>query len=789
MLSPNELLSFLVKNQTLSSSQVEALSKESQLFSSTVQLCTHLTSRGWLTPYQQTQILSGQQERLLLGPYRILEPLGEGGMGLVFKAKQVKLDRLVALKIIRPQILAARPEILSRFNREARAIAQLNHPNIVILFDADEFEGTHYIAMEYVEGQTLETLVRAGGPMGFKQSCDYIRQAALGLQHAYEVGLVHRDIKPSNILVAQKNNTEAGSSSAKLRRPALITIHQKEQVLATHLSSPTKLLGSWGQIKILDMGLARLTDGPEEDNAPRSDVTPLTRAGALLGTPDFIAPEQARDARKVDIRADIYSLGCTLYYLLTGRPPFAGGTDVQKLLRHVNEKPYPIEELRPGIPTALSQILNKMLEKKPEDRFQIPAVLANALEAIIIGNSPVPATVVAETPPIADTPVPPSPAKVPEGSRTVISEIALTGEPKESKTVIGPSLTALEQTTLRASEPIVTTVPIAPANSPNPKIPLQQPQTSGSIIAHSGMVGGVAISSDGRIVASAGVDSLVRVWEFNGSQPREMARFPAKNTEFSALAFSPNNDFLLISGINRGATQLSAWDFNSNTLTDLGTFAANNGCSAMAFSPTEDRVAASIGPFIITWKVRGKSLGSRDTLKGHTQAIRCLAWSTDGKYLLSGGEGRQVRVWKWGWFGASVLHMITGHNDHVTCADFSIDGTKIATGSLDRSIVLWDSKAPSHGTAVPLFGHPDNIRRVKFLPDGKHLLSIGESGQVFLWDITTSLRVAEFRLSQSAVISTAITADGKFFASGSFDGKITLFRLDTNLATTGINKV
>lgn len=789
MLSPNELLSFLVKNQILSSSQVEAVSKESQLFSSTVQLCTHLASRGWLTPYQQTQILSGQQERLLLGPYRILEPLGEGGMGLVFKAKQAKLDRLVALKIIRPQILASRPEILSRFNREARAIAQVNHPNIVILFDADEFEGTHYIAMEYVEGQTLETLVRAGGPMGFKQSCDYIRQAALGLQHAYEVGLVHRDIKPSNILVAQKN-TEIGSSSIKLRRPALITIHQKEQSLANNLSSPTKLLGSWGQVKILDMGLARLTDGPEEDNAPRSDVTPLTRAGALLGTPDFIAPEQARDARKVDTRADIYSLGCTLYYLLTGRPPFAGGTDVQKLLRHVNEKPYPIEELRPGIPTALSQILNKMLEKKPEDRFQTPATLANALEAIIVGNSPVPSTeVVAETPPIADTPVPPSPAQVPEGARTVMSEIALSGESKESKTVIGPSLTPREQTTLGASEPIVPTVPLAPANSPNPKIQLQQTRTYGAIVAHSGMVGGLAISSDGRIVASAGIDSVVRVWEFNGSQPREMAQFPAKNTEFSAIGFSPNNDFLLLSGINRGATQLWAWDFNSNTLTDLGTFAANNGCSAMAFSPTQDRAAASIGPFIITWKVRGKSLGSRDTLKGHTQAIRCLAWSPDGKYLLSGGEGRQVRVWKWGWFGASVLHMITGHNDHVTCADFSIDGTKIATGSLDRSIVLWDSKAPSQGTAVPLFGHPDNIRRVKFLPDGKHLLSIGESGQVFLWDITTSLRVAEFRLSQSAATSTAITADGNFFASGSLDGKVTLFRLDTNPTTAGINKV
>ncbi len=785
MLSPNELLSFLVKNQFLSSSQVDTVSKESQLFSSTVQLCTHLTSRGWLTPYQQTQILSSQHDRLILGQYRIMEPLGEGGMGLVFKAKQAKLDRLVALKIIRPQILASRPEILSRFNREARAIAQVNHPNIVILFDADEVEGTHYIAMEYVEGQTLEGLVRAGGPMGFKQSCDYIRQSALGLQHAYEVGLVHRDIKPSNILVAQKNSPEAGGSSIKLRRPALVTIQQKEQVIAGTITTPTKLLGSWGQVKILDMGLARLTDGPDEDNAPRSDVTPLTRAGALLGTPDFIAPEQARDARKVDHRADIYSLGCTLYYLLTGRPPFAGGTDVQKLLRHVNEKPFPIEELRPGIPTALSSVLNKMLEKKPEDRFQTPSLLANALEAIIVGSiTPIPSSdMIAETPAIGDTPIPPQ-DKIPEGAKTVVSQIPLTNAP-EQKTLIGSPPTSPAQTT--APGPIKAAIQTVQVTAPTIVGQLPQTRAYGTVVAHSGMVGGVAVSNDGRIVASAGVDSVVRVWEFNGSQPREMAQFPAKHVEFSAIAFSPNNDYLLISGINRDATQLWVWEYNSNILTDLGTFAANNGCSAIAFS--QDRVAAAVGPFVLTWKLKGKTFGSRDTLKGHTQAVRCLAWSPDGRNLLSGGEGRQVRVWKWGWLGASVAHMITGHNDHVTCADYSIDGGKIATGSLDRSIVLWDSKSPAQGTAVPLFGHPDNIRRVKFLPDGKHLLSIGESGQVFLWDTSTSLRVADFRLSQSAATTTAITPDGLFFVSGSLDGKVTLFRLENDPLLASAKKV
>ena len=157
------------------------------------------------------------------------------------------------------------------------------------------------------------------------------------------------------------------------------------------------------------MGLARLTDGGD-DEQPQNEYTPLTRAGALLGTPDFISPEQARDARNVDIRADIYSLGCTLYYCLTGKPPFPGGTDVQKLIRHQTEKPYPIEELRPGLPQEVHQVLNRMLEKRPEDRYQTPRQLADALEGYLspeVPHTPVPQSI-AETPPVAETPVPPT---------------------------------------------------------------------------------------------------------------------------------------------------------------------------------------------------------------------------------------------------------------------------------------------------------------------------------------------------------------------------------------------
>ena len=407
MLNPNELITFLSRHQFLSASQGEALNRERSRFVSSVQLCGELVQRNWLSPYQQAQLLSGNGEKLIIGSYRIQAPLGEGGMGMVFKAIQPKLNRVVALKVIRPQVLAARPEILSRFHREAQAIAQLNHPNVVILFDADEVNGTHFIAMEYVEGPTLEKMVRTQGPMAIRQASEYMRQSALGLQHAYEVGLVHRDIKPSNILVAQKGSSSEGrTSSMRMARPTLVTVRDRDRMQQSTTSS-AKLSQGWGQVKILDMGLARLTEGPDDDR-PQQEHTPLTRAGALLGTPDFIAPEQARDARNVDIRADIYSLGCTFYYVLTGKPPFPGGTDVQKLIRHQTEKPYAIEELRPGIPNEVTQILGRMLEKRPEDRYPTPRQLADALEQYVnptLPTTPIPSSV-AETPPVAETPVP-----------------------------------------------------------------------------------------------------------------------------------------------------------------------------------------------------------------------------------------------------------------------------------------------------------------------------------------------------------------------------------------------
>jgi serine/threonine-protein kinase len=307
-------------------------------------LAKELMQRGWLTPYQLNQIFLGRGRELVLGPYLLLERIGEGGMGQVFKAWHRVLDRVVALKVIRKDRLEC-PEAVRRFQREIVAASRLSHPNIVAAFDADEVEGTRYIALEYVEGTDLTKMVKQSGPLPIAQACDYMRQAALGLQHAFERGLVHRDIKPSNLLVTQ-GPKGMGSSAEQ------------------------------GVVKILDMGLVRMEDANEEENA-------LTNFQATLGTPDYIAPEQARDAHSADIRSDLYSLGCTFYYLLTGRVPFPGNSAMEKLLKHWMEEPTPIEDLRHDVPVELADMVRTLMAKKQEDRYQKPIELVAALTRLM----------------------------------------------------------------------------------------------------------------------------------------------------------------------------------------------------------------------------------------------------------------------------------------------------------------------------------------------------------------------------------------------------------------------
>lgn len=321
-----------------------------------------LLQRGWLSVYQVNQLLLGNGQELTIGPYYVLDKLGQGGLSSVFKGRHREQGNLVAIKIIKPEVFAS-PEGRQQFLQEVEAMARLDHPNVVQFCDADQFKDTYYFAMEYVDGTDLGKVIRLSGALPVHEACDYIRQAALGLQHAHERNLVHRDIKPVNLfltLVAQETPSAADVLFAT--RSELATARDNR---ATMQMKPI--------IKILDWGLACLRN-PSGTNAAADEPTQ-----SVVGTADYLSPEQARNPAGVDIRSDIYSLGCSLYFLLTGQAPYPDGSLMQKIIQHQQGEPRPIDEFRRDVPAPVAAIVKRMMAKQPEDRFQTPASAALAL--------------------------------------------------------------------------------------------------------------------------------------------------------------------------------------------------------------------------------------------------------------------------------------------------------------------------------------------------------------------------------------------------------------------------
>jgi serine/threonine protein kinase len=321
----------LAKSNLVERSAVDTALQGQAPFPAPLRLAAHLVKKGVLTKYQAEQLLQGRIANLYLGKYKILELLGRGGMGAVFLCEHQTMRRRVALKVL-STAKTKDASLVERFHREARAVGALNHPNIVQAHDVDSVGKTHYLVMEFVEGINLHDLVRKVGPLSVERATNYISQAADGLEHAFEAGLVHRDIKPPNLLLSRQ-----------------------------------------GIVKVLDMGLALFFKDDSDNLTAKFDST------TVLGTVDYLAPEQSTDSHGVDIRADIYSLGATLYYLLTGKTPFGDAPLAQKLLMINMREPTPIRQVRDDIPEELAAIVAKMMAKAPADRYQTPIEVSEAL--------------------------------------------------------------------------------------------------------------------------------------------------------------------------------------------------------------------------------------------------------------------------------------------------------------------------------------------------------------------------------------------------------------------------
>ncbi len=362
---PRDLLPVMRASGVLSERQIEEIKSKilrGDYPLDSVELAEALVRDKIVTPFQARRFLSNRANGLVVGRYVILDRIGSGSMGRVYKAHHPMMDRTVALKIIAPEI-AANERVVARFQREMRLVGRLDHPNVVRAFDADQIHKILYIVMEYVTGQTLGELVRKK-PIPPLDMADFGFQAALGLAHAHDQGIVHRDVKPSNILLTEDR-----------------------------------------KIKVLDLGLGVLM---EADNA----ATFATADGIAVGTVDYMSPEQAC-GREVDGRSDLYGLGCSMYYLLTGNLPFPGSSPIERLGKRISGRHVPITEHLPDLSPNFVKVIDRLLAPKPHERFSSAADAADALQSLIKPRTRQAAAAQARAPAPASAPVSPAPVASP----------------------------------------------------------------------------------------------------------------------------------------------------------------------------------------------------------------------------------------------------------------------------------------------------------------------------------------------------------------------------------------
>ncbi|HTK75915.1 MAG TPA: serine/threonine-protein kinase [Gemmataceae bacterium] len=672
-------------------------------FDSARAIATHLIGADTITRFQAEKVLQGGGEELHLGPFVLLEQIARGDSCLVLKAFQPRLNRTVALKMIRPDILKLLPDAARRLDREALATAQLHSPYAVVLYDLYEFGDTSFLALEYLDGMDLAMRVYKEGALPVPLACDYIRQAATGLQHAHEAGLVHRDIKPSHLLVT-------GASTAR--------------------NGTNRFAG--GVVKILDMGVARVDWLPEPEG-----VVAANGSGAGIGTPDFVAPEQAKDASKADIRADIYSLGCTFYHLLCGQPPFGHCSPEEKLAKHQQEEPRPLEEVRPGIPAPLLGVVKRMMCKRPFERFETPQEVADTLAQLepVISASWVAAS---------DW----------TGRAHSRSEMAAAPAATGRADVVVPRKSTVYQPTAQPPTPTRSRV-IHPA------------RRKYSLKAHGGYVTGVAFSLDGRRLATGGLDGKLFIWQLSGEQPTEEAALPSKLGDVQRVVFSPTEQCVYTALAAKGGL-IWRWDWAEKDIRKSLTVAPSEPLTASVLAVSADgkQLAAGGGNDILAWTLARPEIGRSTMLKGHGKAVRALAFAPAGRRLASAHEDGKLAFWEFGWFRATRKALLTGHADVVMTIAFAPNGMMLASGGSDGRIGIWDTATDDPRAQAVLSGHSGPVRLVQFVPPEGRLISVGDGGEAILWDVATKAKLREWAFDKGLAANLTLSPDGRLLAVG-----------------------
>jgi eukaryotic-like serine/threonine-protein kinase len=721
-----------------------------------------------------------------LGSYRVLRPLGAGGMGVVFLADDPRLKRRIALKVIKPE-LVQRPEVRERFLREAQAVAQVEHDNIVAILHVEEAGGVPFLAMPLLRGESLEErLVRADGPLPLDETLRIAREAASGLAVAHERGLVHRDIKPANLFLALVSGPASAGDSATIVLEDLSPADPADDGRRTTDDGPYK-------VKILDFGLAR---------AVREEEAGLSQRGQVVGTPAYMAPEQGR-GQAVDRRADLFSLGCVLYRMATGRPAFRGDDFVTVLLSVAMDHPPKPREVNPDLPPALARLIEQLFAKNPEERPPSAGAVVEALQAIerqraearqpktsrrrwLIATAAaflVASGLGAGLAYWATLPQPTEPGEVTFEFDEPDVQLMLRGDdevenvldPKDGlKRQLLPGTYRLRPTRDKEGRRLVPgefVVKEGEAQTIALRLVGQIAQVSGFGSAVTGVAASPRKNELTMLASSLNMQSGLGVWDGKSDSFKSP---DGSFTPMECVAFAPDGVHAATAGgkhPQKGDPRIHLWDIRQPTPQLLDRLAGHQVfVKALAYSPKGTRLlSGDASGVVFLWNLES---GERPgTLKGHTDVVHSVAFSPDGKRALTGGSDRQAIVWD-----TEKREKIQPlpHPGKVFGVAFGPGGNEVTTACADGLIRIWDWKS---GKNREWQGHPGGVRSVAVSPDGKRLLSGGEDGTIRLWDVETGQQRYVFTPGEAAVNSVAFTADGRRAVSGGADRAVRLWEL------------